>query len=149
MFSHSALNLLSIYYTHRAIWQYLGYKALNMNLEHEFRSLSNLFDMYSLNMSKVTNSTRFVLTSCIFPKICQNKAKIYNFTCIFWPKLALKHGTKIIIYWIVVSTKFLQFLKVAKENFLKYLCTHKFQLNFIFYRICQNLPQLINYSWAN
>ena len=44
-----------------------------MNLEHFCTNLFVLFDMYSLNMSKVTNSSRFSSgTSYIFPKICQN-----------------------------------------------------------------------------
>ena len=55
------------------IW---GIKHLNMNLEHSCTSLSALFDMYSLNMSTLTNSTTFSIgTRSIFPKICHNKAK--------------------------------------------------------------------------
>ena len=46
-------------------------------------SLSALFDMYSLNMSKVTNATRFSFgTRCIFPKICKNKTKYTIFAYI-------------------------------------------------------------------
>ena len=74
-------------------------KHLNMNLEYFCTSQYAYFDIFSLNMSKVTNSTRFFFffflgTSCIFPKICQNKAKIHNLCLYLWPKICTQKWHK-------------------------------------------------------
>ena len=57
---------------------------LNMNLEHFCTSLSALFGMYSLNMSKLTNSIRFSFgTSCISPKDVKIRQKYTFFAYAF------------------------------------------------------------------
>ena len=141
------------------IW---GIKHLNMNLEHFCTSLSALFNMYSLNMSKVTNSTRFSFgSSCIFPKICQNKAKKYTiFAYIYGQNLLSKMAQKLslLLKNKLYLHNFFSFWKykhiisyiLTKKTLLKYLCTHTISNKlYLFTEICQTLPQLINYSWAN
>ena len=55
LFRVTIFNPRPILHPFGTIW---GIKHLNMNLEHFCTSLSALFDMYSLKMSKVTDSTR-------------------------------------------------------------------------------------------
>ena len=140
------------------IW---GMKHLSMNLEHFCTSLSALFDMYSLNMSKVTNSTRFSFgTSCIFPKICQNKAKIQNFCLYFWLRICsqkwhkndhklVKNSCIYIISSVFESINMPYLIFMQRKTFWN-ICVHTNTKQILFFtEICQNLPQLINYSWAN
>ena len=55
-----------------------------MNLEHFCTSLSALFDMYSLNMSKVTNQPDFILGLVVsFQKYVQIRQKYTTFAYIF------------------------------------------------------------------
>ena len=59
-----------------------------MNLE-QFVQVYLLYYMYSCKC-KATHSTRFSFgTSCIFPKICQNKVKILIFLLVFLAKILL------------------------------------------------------------
>ena len=67
-----------------------GIKHINMNLEHFCTNLSALFDMYSLNMSKVTNSTRFSLGLVFSPKYVKIRQKYMIFAYIFGKNLHSK-----------------------------------------------------------
>ena len=70
-------------------------KHLNMNLEHFCISLSALFDMYSLKMSKVTNSTRFSFGLVVFsPKYVKIRQKYTIFAYIFGQDLLSKMTQK-------------------------------------------------------
>ena len=113
-----------------------------MNLEHFCTSLSALFEMYSLNMSEVTNLTRFCFgTSCIFSKICQNKNT--QFLLIFlanicsqkWHKndyKLVKNSCMYITSSVFESINMSYLIFMQRKTFLKYLCTHKYQINFYF-----------------